>query len=392
MTDKNQTTITENDKSTSVSAKEDASKTGESAKKDQTSKKNTEATSQPVKKKGNKRATAAIIIAILLAGSIGAYEFNQYQQDQHNQKVINLLKAQVSSLSEQLSSQQGSTEAALKKSADSLTNKLETQAKQQHDSIKSLQVAMADIKGRSPNDWLLAEADYLVKMAGRKLFLEHDIETATQLMSSADRRIASLNDPQLVGLREAMKDDINELKSLPIIDREGLILNLISLQKEVDQLPLANALLPKAEVVEETVVSDDINDWQSNLKTSLKDFAGHFITFRTRNGTTTPLLSPEQHFYLRENIKAKLETAIKGVYAENNDIYQTSLGVANDWSVDFFNQSSTKVIAFQKQLEQLKTQDITVNYPTKLVAQQELTTVISERLRRSVTPIGEGDK
>ena len=53
---------------------------------------------------------------------------------------------------------------------------------------------MADVKGRRPNDWLLAEADYLVKLAGRKLFLEHDVESATQLMESADQRIASLND------------------------------------------------------------------------------------------------------------------------------------------------------------------------------------------------------
>ncbi|OEF24351.1 uroporphyrinogen-III C-methyltransferase [Vibrio rumoiensis] len=341
------------------------------------------------KSKGKKRATAAIILSLLLAGSVVAFEAYQYTE---NQKIINQLKLQVNRLNTDLANQVEVSQTAQKKEIKTLTNKLDTQSEQQEKSIKSLQVAITDIKGRRPNDWLLAESDYLVKMAARKLFLEHDIESATELMASADQRIAALNDPSLVPLRKAMAEDITQLKSLPIIDREGLILTLISLQKEVDQLPLANALLPKEEKQEVEVVSEDINDWQTNLTTSLKDFAGHFITFRTRKGNTTPLLSPEQHFYLRENIKAKLETSIKGVYAENNDIYQTSLTVANDWSKEFFNQNSIKVKQFEQQLEQLKAKDITVDYPVKLKSQKPLTDVISDRLRRSISAVGQGDK
>ncbi|MDF5281328.1 heme biosynthesis operon protein HemX, partial [Vibrio parahaemolyticus] len=174
-----------------------------------------------------------------------------------------------------------------------------------------------------PNDWLLAEADYLVKLAGRKLFLEHDVESATQLMESADQRIAALNDPSLVKLRKAMANDITKLRTIPLIDRDGLVLRLTALQQQVDKLPLANALLPEAEAVENTEVSEDIANWQDNLMTSLKDFSENFITFRTRDGNVIPLLSPEQHFYLKENIKAKLETAIKAVYQEQGEIYTT---------------------------------------------------------------------
>ncbi|GLT15247.1 uroporphyrinogen-III C-methyltransferase [Vibrio algivorus] len=341
------------------------------------------------KNKSQKRATAAIILAVLLTGSVIAFEAYQYTQ---SQQIIDQLKAQVNQLNTQLNQQVETNQETIKKQVTTLQHKLETQAEQQSKSIKSLQLAITDIKGRRPNDWLLAEADYLVKMAGRKLFLEHDVESATQLMISADQRISALNDPSLVSLREAMTDDITQLKSLPIIDKEGLILKLISLQKEVDQLPLANALLPKEEKQQQEVVSEDINDWQTNLVTSLKDFAGHFITFRTREGNTTPLLSPTQHFYLKENVKAKLETAIKGVYVENNDIYQTSLNVTQEWSSKFFNQQSIKVKEFNKEISNLQEKDITVDYPIKLKAQQPLTDLISERLRRSVSTVGQGDK
>ncbi|MDF5295470.1 uroporphyrinogen-III C-methyltransferase, partial [Vibrio parahaemolyticus] len=191
-----------------------------------------------------------------------------------------------------------------------VTHKAEVVPGQHQKSIESFHLAPADVNGRRPNDWLLAEADYLVKLAGRKLFLEHDVESATQLMESADQRIAALNDPSLVKLRKAMANDITKLRTIPLIDRDGLVLRLTALQQQVDKLPLANALLPEAEAVENTEVSEDIANWQDNLMTSLKDFSENFITFRTRDGNVVALLSPEQHFYLKEKIKAKRETAI----------------------------------------------------------------------------------
>ncbi|WP_428776622.1 uroporphyrinogen-III C-methyltransferase, partial [Vibrio sp.] len=207
------------------------------------------------------------------------------------------------------------------------------------------------------------------------------------LMESADQRIAALNDPSLVPLRKAMANDITNLKSVPLVDRDGLVLRLIALQRQVEHLPLANAILPEAAKAEVAVVSEDVNDWQNNLMTSLKDFADNFITFRTRDGNVIPLLSPKQHFYLRENLKAKLETAIKAVYDEQQDIYQASVTIANEWSVAFFNQNDSGVQEFNQTLTKLADVKLAVNYPEKLESQPLLSDVIRERLRREVTSL-----
>ena len=151
--------------------------------------------------------------------------------------------------------------------------------------------------------------------------------------------------------------------------------------------PLANAILPEAPEQKEQQVSEDIYDWKDNLMTSLKDFSENFITFRTRDGNVIPLLSPEQHFYLKENIKAKLETAIKAVYVEQQDIYQTALTTADKWSSSFFNQDTNTVIEFNKTLEMLSKQNVQVDYPVKLETQQILSDVIRDRLRREVTTL-----
>ncbi|HHX8290709.1 TPA: uroporphyrinogen-III C-methyltransferase [Vibrio diabolicus] len=333
-------------------------------------------------KRGVKLGTVAIILSIIFSGGL-AYKLHQQQAD---------YQAQIAQLKSQLESTQASMKQELSRvqeetieKATTVTHKAEVVLGQQQKSIESLQLAVADVKGRRPNDWLLAEADYLVKLAGRKLFLEHDVESATQLMESADQRIAALNDPSLVKLRKAMANDITKLRTIPLIDRDGLVLRLTALQQQVDKLPLANALLPEAEAVENTEVSEDIANWQDNLMTSLKDFSENFITFRTRDGNVIPLLSPEQHFYLKENIKAKLETAIKAVYQEQGEIYTTSLKTADKWALAFFNQDDNSVKEFNKTVNQLSQQNIQVEYPTKLQSQSQLSDVIRERLRREVT-------
>lgn len=347
-------------------------------------------TSQP-KEKSDKRAkrsiklsVIAISLSIIFSGGI-AYQMQQ--KDAFYQAKINVLQAQLTQTQSQLAAEINQIKQETQTKADQLTHKTDVALNQQQKSIDSLQLAIADIKGRRPNDWLLAEADYLVKLAGRKLFLEHDIVSATRLMESADQRIAELNDPSLVPLRKAMARDITQLKIIPLIDREGLVLRLTTLQQQVDTLPLVNAMLPETQQQSAPQVSENINDWQNNLVNSLKDFSENFITFRTRDGNAIPLLSPEQHFYLKENLKAKLETAIKAVYAEQQEIYTTALSTADKWSASFFNSDDQSVQQFNHGLLQLSKQNIQVQYPIKLETQHELADVITERLRREVSPM-----
>ncbi|EGR1511707.1 heme biosynthesis operon protein HemX [Vibrio vulnificus] len=334
------------------------------------------------KKPSQKLSILAIIIALLGTGGVA---FQLQQQNSQYQAQIAALQNQLQQTQSAMSNELNQMKQETVAKATEVTHKAEVVLAQQQKSIESLQLAMADVKGRRPNDWLLAEADYLVKLAGRKLFLEHDVVSATSLMESADQRIAALNDPSLVPLRKAMAKDITDLKTIPLIDRDGLVLRLTALQQQVDQLPLANAILPEAKTVEKQQVSDDINNWQNNLMASLKAFSENFITFRTRDGNVIPLLSPEQHFYLKENIKAKIETAIKAVYQEQGEVYTTSLTTAEAWSQAFFNQDNNTVKEFTQSLKQLSEQKIQVQYPVKLQTQNQLADVIRERLRREVT-------
>ncbi|EAS62927.1 uroporphyrinogen-III C-methyltransferase [Photobacterium angustum] len=340
-------------------------------------------TEKSEKKSGSKTGLVAIALVIALGG--GLY-YHGHQQGLQQQQHIDALQQQIASMKAAMQNDQKETITLINGGLRSA----EVSLSQQQKSIAALQTTVTELKGNSPNDWLLAEADYLVKMAGRKLWLEHDVTSATLLLESADHRIAELNDPSLKNLRQAMSNDITTLKSLTNVDRDGIVLRLTSLENSVDNLPLANAILPKAEDEPQSqTVSQSVNDWKDNLMTSLKNFGEHFITYRKRDGNVVPLLSPQQDFYLQQNIKNKLEVAIDAVYREQGDVYKISLDTAKKWAEQYYDMSSPLTQSFIKSLDQLAQQQITVNYPDKLQSQALITKLVNQVLRNKMATLGD---
>ncbi|MCZ8499478.1 uroporphyrinogen-III C-methyltransferase [Vibrio lentus] len=112
----------------------------------------------------------------------------------------------------------------------------------------------------------------------------------------------------------------------PLIDRDGLVLHRItSLQNKSILYRVVNAILPEAAVVREKAVSQDINDWQNNLMTSMKDFSENFITFRSRDGEVIPLLSPDSTSTYVKISKANQRQPFAQSYKEQGELYSAAL-------------------------------------------------------------------
>ena len=154
-----------------------------------------------------------------------------------------------------------------------------------------MQTRVLDLNDKRPNDWMLAESEYLVRMAGRKLWLEHDLVSAITLLGNADERIKALNDPSLMPIRKALAEDIAQLKGMPRIDREGLTLKLAALSDQIELLPLSTVSMPEAKSEPDQAVSTNPDEWESNLKKNWVKFTENFITIRRRDGAVEALLS-----------------------------------------------------------------------------------------------------
>lgn len=370
----------------STAAPSSKEKPAVSASKNSTSNTTKTAPAAKQKKAGSKTGWVAIALVLALGG--GLY-YHGHQQGLQQQQQVAALQQQIVTLKAAMQADQQQTISMMNDELSTAQQKVEQGISQQQKSIDSIQTAIADLKGQEPNDWLLAEADYLVKMAGRKLWLEHDVTSATLLLEAADHRIAELNDPSLKGLRQAMSNDITALKSVTVVDRDGIVLRLNSLENSIDSLPLANAILAKAEPQQNPTVSQSVNDWKNNLMTSLKNFGENFITYRKRDGSVVPLLSPQQDFYLQQNITNKLETAITAVYRDQGQVYRDSIATAIKWSQQYYDLSSPKTQSFIAGLQQLEQQNVAVDYPAKLQSQALITQLVNQVLRNKMTTLSE---
>lgn len=341
----------------------------------------TEKSPQIKDKKSKSTALSLLSLALIIASGSGFYYYTNQQFTAYNSQ-ISTLTSEIESLKTDLEVNEAESQTSIKKNKQDMLVLLT----QQDNNITSLQSALGEMTGRRPNDWLIAEAEYLVNLSGRQLWLEHDVVTATILMETADLRLAELNDPTLTPIRKAISQDIQQLKSIRRIDVDGIVLRLNSLQQQVQKLPLVNALLPEAQNVVPEKVSSDVNDWKQNLKASFNDFINQFITYRKRDGNAVPLLTAPQTFYLEENLKAKLDQAITAVYRENGALYDEALKVAKEWTLRFFDQEDPLTKSFVATLTLLDNQTIEVSYPQALVSQQLISDLLADRLRRDLAP------
>ncbi|WP_368225838.1 uroporphyrinogen-III C-methyltransferase [Aeromonas sp. R1-1] len=326
---------------------------------------------------GSKSRSGAVLggVAILLAlGLTGGLYL-------HGHKNAVAQQAELAQLKQQLASALSKIDQTSSKDAEQLAALDQTQQRLQGE-MQGLQNRVLDLNDKRPNDWMLAESEYLVRMAGRKLWLEHDLVSAITLLGNADERIAALNDPSLMPIRKALAEDIAKLKGMPRIDREGLTLKLAALSDQIELLPLSTVSMPEAKAEPEQAVSTNPDEWESNLKKNWVKFTENFITIRRRDGAVEALLSPQQEIFLRENLKTKLLQAQLSVYREQQALYEDSLDKAQRWLTQYFDTDNSATRYMQGEIDKLKGEQIQIDYPAQFKTQAMLERVLTERLQR----------
>jgi len=326
---------------------------------------------------GSKSRSGAVLggVAILLALGLtsGLYL--------HGHKNAVAQQAELAQLKQQLASALSKIDQTSSKDAEQLAALDQTQQRLQGE-MQGLQNRVLDLNDKRPNDWMLAESEYLVRMAGRKLWLEHDLVSAITLLGNADERIAALNDPSLMPIRKALAEDIAKLKGMPRIDREGLTLKLAALSDQIELLPLSTVSMPEAKAEPDQAVSTNPDEWESNLKKNWVKFTENFVTIRRRDGAVEALLSPQQEIFLRENLKTKLLQAQLSVYREQQALYEDSLDKAQRWLTQYFDTDNSATRYMQGEIDKLKGEQIQIDYPAQFKTQAMLEQVLTERLQR----------
>ena len=328
----------------------------------------TEKSSQKI----SKTALLSLVIAIATAAGIGGLHFWQTQQQQlleqrlsaQNLQSATKTKQQITQLVTNSITQQQTTLAQQLKEAlkQFEKNNQENQAK-----IDLLESTIVRLSQNQPSDWLIHEAEYLIRIASRTIWLEQDTKAAVNLLTDADTRLQELNDPEFLPIRQFIHDDIESLKLMPTLRTEEAVLTLMSLSKQINVLPLAMVYIPdSATDVESFTLSEDANDWRANLEKTWKKFLKDFITVSRRTANVEPLMSPQHQQNLRQNLALKLQLAQWAASEGNAELYLKALDDAHTWVISYFDMEIMSNQQFIQGIETLKSELIAFDYPSTL--------------------------
>ncbi len=324
---------------------------------------------------------AVALLALLVALGGTGFTLWQWQQEQAQQVKATSLVARLTTLEQSLDDQSRALSSRIAQGEQAQASELAALQAQQDQLQLNLEQERRRMQARKPHDWLLAEADYLVRMAGRKLWLEQDPATAQALLQDADQRLAQLDDPSIGPLRRALAADLATLAELPRVDRAALVAQMEALVRRMDQLPLNQVSLPDPVAeTDPTALSETTSDWQRNLIRSWHALVDDFITVRRRDGAVQPLLAPEQDWYLREHIKGKLMQAQLALYHADQRSFVETLTTAEGWIRDYFDLDDGQVQRALIQLDQWRSTEIAAPQPIRFSVADPLSELVVERL------------
>ena len=239
-----------------------------------------------------------------------------------------------------------------------------------------------NMEGRRPADWLIAEADYLVRMAGRKLWLENDVRTAILLLVNADKRLKSLADPSVLPVRATLAEDIQTLQQLNPVSQSSVALALTGMIAQIDKLPLNTFEKPQDANAEDTTLSESTDDWQENLAKVWRSLVNDFLTVKTIEGPVEPVLSLEAQFLAKEQLRLQLMHAQTAALQGDAGLYSQSLQYAQILITEKFDTEKSHVTGFVDALQNLSATDISRPIPTELASQKPLERLLDSRVKQ----------
>ena len=327
--------------------------------------------STTVKQSSSKNAIAALLISVIaVAGVAGAGYWGKLQLAELN-----------TAIDKKLSSQQLAATAALTDSQTALAElnesfqQIQAEKASQTVEIAALQERLSDAikqveagRNRSENDWRLAEAEYLLRLANQRVLMEKRAEGALALLKNTDQIIKELDDVSLYALRQALASDIAKLEALPKLDVEGTYLRLTALIEQTKDLPTLSLeqqrQLPELlnEMTSNTVAPETQAAITSGFAKALAKLES-LIVIQQHDKPVEPILSPDQGHYLRQNIQLLLEQGQLALLRQQSDIYKNSLTRAQTLLEQYFDKTNTNTAALLRALSQLSKLEVAPTIP-----------------------------
>ncbi len=278
-------------------------------------------------------------------------------------------------------------EQLARQSAESLAQSKQAQTSAQHAQEVSIEtaakLALTDAKlrevsaqreqlegliqsvSRSRDDNLVVEIDSAIRLAQQQAQMTGNVDLLLAALKTADQRIGRAAQPRLTPLQRAIVRDIDRIKTKTIADTPSLLIKMDELIRLADELPAANAA-PQPSGTGESLhrkPEEELGDWWLRLWDSVQNEVRGLVQVSRIDAPEAVLISPEQTFFLRENLKLRLLNARLGLLARQAEWVNGDLESATTTIERYFAISTRRVQTAKNLLEQLRSQTKNLEVP-----------------------------
>jgi uroporphyrin-3 C-methyltransferase len=207
---------------------------------------------------------------------------------------------------------------------------------------------------RSRDENLVVDIESALRMAQQQTQLTGSLEPLLAALKSAQTRLQRAAQPRLAPVLRALEKDLDRLSTAQVFDLPGLLIKLDEGVALVDGLVLANQALPTSAMNRTLIEAQQApapSWWMVGLNQFAEQLKGLVRVSRIESPEAA-LLSPEQGFFLRENLKLKLLNARLGLLARQKDAARADLASAAIVVRRYADASSRKTLQMLQLLEQ----------------------------------------
>lgn len=210
---------------------------------------------------------------------------------------------------------------------------------------------------RSRDENLVVDIESAIRLAQQQSQLTGSLEPLLAALKTADQRVARAAQPRLTPLQRAIARDTDRLKAASVTDTPGLLVKLDELVRQVDELPVLNAVaLASAVSTPAGPASGAAPSWWQRALQRLSSEARSLVRVSRVEQPEAMLLSPEQTFFLRENLKLKLLNARLGLLARQLESSRADVAAASAALGKYFDPASRKTQLAATLLQQVQGQ------------------------------------
>jgi len=339
--------------------------------------------SRPASSSGAK-AVASLALLVGLGGmALGGYSYWQLQQlgAQEADRQASLQKAdeqtrQLAAGNQQLAARLGRLEQL--PSAAELDERRRLLATLQSDQQR-LAGRVEQVLGASREEWRLAEAEHLLRMAMLQLSAMQDVKSAEMLVAEADLILQKQDDPSAYAARQKLLEGLEALRSLPQLDRTGLFLQLGALRGQSSQL---SALAP--EFVNGEAGPEDLG--RSRWQRWLDELTRYVRVDFDASADVKPLLAGQTLGQVRLALSLAIEQAQWAVLNGNAEVYRQALQQASALISDHFSEDNGQARGLRERIDALAQREVEVQLPDLSSALKALQAYVEKREAPNETP------